>query len=695
MTTRVVGDVAVRVGADVGPLKIGLQDGGRAVDRFGQKSRRNSAALAKNLKHVAVAAAAMGTALVAASRQAISSLDKIGKTADKLGITTDELQELRFAAKSAGIETNTLDMAIQRFTRRAAEAAAGTGEAKAALEEMGISLTDQNGNMRSTTDLLADVADAMKNTGSQADRVRLAFKLFDSEGVSMVNMLQDGSQAFREVTRDARNFGAVVDEEAVRAAEELEDKMGRLGDGIKGQLNEALVELGPLLVVAAEGVLTLARGFNGLVGFVSDTFQALDELLNPLARLEGAHDEVVEAMADEIRQSQQLDAALERGGKMSEATARLKLQEAETRYRNAQAAIEEARAIAQNSDAMKSLNARIDGYREALFSIGGPGAEAEDIPAHRRAAFEEMEEGLSEALKKRDELLKVPEELAEQSERAENNVNRLAEALQNVTNGVVSLDGGGVVSPIETEDGSGGGSTGERSSVGSKDQTALDEMLGLTDEQQKAREERMAGALETQRKFFEDTQTLLEEAREKGLITQEQYNAAEQELQKDHNEKMRALRYEQTATALGATAEMFDGLAQLSSSGGERLLRISKVFSAAQAFVNTMAGAAEALKLPFPANLAAAAKVIATGAGFVSAIKGASAGGGNNPAAAAGGGGGSSIAATAEEDARTIQREITVNLRGGLAGQASGVRDIIQGINEELGDGANLAVNIG
>ena len=43
------------------------------------------------------------------------------------------LQELRFAAKASGIEQQTLDMALQRFTRRAAEAAQGTGEAKDAM----------------------------------------------------------------------------------------------------------------------------------------------------------------------------------------------------------------------------------------------------------------------------------------------------------------------------------------------------------------------------------------------------------------------------------------------------------------------------------------------------------------------------------------------------------------------------------
>jgi hypothetical protein len=92
--------------------------------------------------------------------RSISAADAIGKTADKIGVGVEALQELRFAAKASGVEQQTLDMALQRFTRRAAEAAQGTGEAKDALAQMGIALRDQSGNLRSSEDMLADVADA-------------------------------------------------------------------------------------------------------------------------------------------------------------------------------------------------------------------------------------------------------------------------------------------------------------------------------------------------------------------------------------------------------------------------------------------------------------------------------------------------------------------------------------------------------
>jgi hypothetical protein len=60
---------------------------------------------------------------------------------------------------------------------------------------MGIALRDQDGSLRRSEDLLAEVADAFARIEDPAERVRLAFKLFDAEGVALVNLLRDGGGA--------------------------------------------------------------------------------------------------------------------------------------------------------------------------------------------------------------------------------------------------------------------------------------------------------------------------------------------------------------------------------------------------------------------------------------------------------------------------------------------------------------------
>jgi lambda family phage tail tape measure protein len=154
---------------------------------------------------------------------------------------------LRFAAKASGVEQQTLDMALQRFTRRAAEAAQGTGEAKDALAQMGIALRDQSGNLRRSEDLLADVADAFARIEDPAERVRLAFKLFDSEGVALVNLLRGGSDALDEMRERARDLGIVLDEALVRDAERARTELDTLSQVISANLTRAALEAAPVI----------------------------------------------------------------------------------------------------------------------------------------------------------------------------------------------------------------------------------------------------------------------------------------------------------------------------------------------------------------------------------------------------------------------------------------------------------------
>ena len=74
----------------------------------------------------AVGAGGMGL-LIANS---LKATDTLSKTAQKIGTTTEALSALQYAGGITGVEINTMNMALQRFTRRTAEAAVGTGEAK-------------------------------------------------------------------------------------------------------------------------------------------------------------------------------------------------------------------------------------------------------------------------------------------------------------------------------------------------------------------------------------------------------------------------------------------------------------------------------------------------------------------------------------------------------------------------------------
>lgn len=208
----------------------------------------------------AVGAAGLGLLV----KNSLESIDALGKTASKLGIATAELQKLRFASQLAGVETRTVDMAVQRFTRRLAEAANGTGEAKDALKELGIDAASLS-RQPLEKQMLA-LAAAFEKVEGSGDRVRLAFKLFDSEGVAFVNTLQAGEKALKDTFSEVDDLGIILSTNAVKGVESFNDSVVKLTTIFKGLINTVAAGLaGPLqvLVEMLTGKLKNAMGEGG------------------------------------------------------------------------------------------------------------------------------------------------------------------------------------------------------------------------------------------------------------------------------------------------------------------------------------------------------------------------------------------------------------------------------------------------
>jgi hypothetical protein len=190
--------------------------------------------------------------------QEANALDKVSKT---VSLTVEELQELRFAAEqAAGITSQTLDMAMQRFSRRVGEAANDTGELNTIVKELGVQLRNADGTLKSQTELLGIFADRIKNAESEQEALRIAFKLFDSEGARMVTLLREGSDAIEQYREQARRAGGIMSRETVQATVQFNDSLQVLIQQAKGVRNQIFGDLiGPL----AEYVTWLAQTEEG------------------------------------------------------------------------------------------------------------------------------------------------------------------------------------------------------------------------------------------------------------------------------------------------------------------------------------------------------------------------------------------------------------------------------------------------
>ena len=197
----------------------------------------------------AVAGLIGGAGLGALALDLRNTADQIGKVSARLGVGSADLQKFQFAAMKSGVDLRTFNMALQRFTRRTSEAFHGTGEAKDAIAEMGLELSDSEGNIRSVSDLLLDVSAILSITKEQSDRVRLAFKLFDSEGAKLVHMLQLGPEAIKGMGRELEALGGVINEDTIVASEQLGDRWDMIMAKVKNTFAPAIIVANELLGV--------------------------------------------------------------------------------------------------------------------------------------------------------------------------------------------------------------------------------------------------------------------------------------------------------------------------------------------------------------------------------------------------------------------------------------------------------------
>lgn len=190
--------------------------------------------------------------------QSLKSTDALAKTASKIGTTTEALSALQYAGQLTGVEVNTMNMALQRFTRRASEAAVGTGEAKGALRELNV---DARSLVRLPLDeRMLVLADAFAGVENESDRLRLAFKLFDSEGAALVNTLGQGRQGLSEMLGEARSLGVVMSSGAAQGVEDANDALFRMQSLFGGIIKQTVAALAPAISALADMMTQKVRG---------------------------------------------------------------------------------------------------------------------------------------------------------------------------------------------------------------------------------------------------------------------------------------------------------------------------------------------------------------------------------------------------------------------------------------------------
>jgi len=284
-----LGTLVTNVVAKTKGFESGMKRSEGATKKFGKAT---DLAKSKFAGFAGSLAAGLGfRALIGSIKSTLKSIDTLAKVSDSIGIATEKLVGLRFAAEQTGLDVEGLDKALIKMVRSVGEAERGTGVAKDAFKELGLS-ADVLGDLTPDKQFLA-IAEAIAKTTTTTDKATLSYQIFGRQGVALVNTLDLGAEGLEEFQRQAEAAGIAITRIDAAKIEEANDAINKMSKTVEGLKNEVVVGLSPAITEWArltEGFFTIGLD-AGRSPFIRAKNQTID-LSAELVKLERQEEDI-------------------------------------------------------------------------------------------------------------------------------------------------------------------------------------------------------------------------------------------------------------------------------------------------------------------------------------------------------------------------------------------------------------------
>jgi len=201
-------------------------------------------------------AAAFGVAaIVALEKRTIEFGSKVKDMSVRLGVSTDAVQELAFAAEQGGASFDTMSSALTRFGKLRGDILAGNGDvvAKKNLARLGISDADLAAG--STVELFKQIGNILAANSGHKDRGAIASTLFGRSGEQLLPVFDSGLE---QMANRLRDIGGVIDSEKIAQLKAAGDAL----TDIKMQMLAIGGEAAPMMKRALEGVVEAIKSMR-------------------------------------------------------------------------------------------------------------------------------------------------------------------------------------------------------------------------------------------------------------------------------------------------------------------------------------------------------------------------------------------------------------------------------------------------
>lgn len=248
-------------------------------------------AVAGGFAAVAAAIVKAEKALISMTKEAASNADDLLTLASVTGTTTDSVQELNYMADLTDVSFDRIKDSLKETTNKMQEAATGTGDAYEAYKRLKVEITNTDGSLRSAQDVFYDTIDALGEMKNKTERDALAMDLMSESAQELNPLIELGSEKMQEYAQEAHDMGYVLDRDALKSLQAVDDAYARLQNTQEGVKNQLSAEFAPYLEEFYGDVTTMVKDGgkalkdSGIVDAFGMLLETVGDILNPMSDL--------------------------------------------------------------------------------------------------------------------------------------------------------------------------------------------------------------------------------------------------------------------------------------------------------------------------------------------------------------------------------------------------------------------------
>lgn len=167
--------------------------------------------------------------------------DELKATSEKFGISASMLAKFKTSAELSDVSFESLGNGIKKLSVSMVEAATKGGDAAKAFTNIGVSIKNNDGSLKTNAQLLLEIADKFSKTEDGARKAAASVAIFGKAGTDLIPFLNQGPEAIQE-------FGLAIDDDFANKADNFNDNLTKIATNFKNVALSAVKDLLPSLV---------------------------------------------------------------------------------------------------------------------------------------------------------------------------------------------------------------------------------------------------------------------------------------------------------------------------------------------------------------------------------------------------------------------------------------------------------------